>query len=186
MASVLYRVLFLLVIIPFLALVGCSSTLTTIQRESTLDKMEIANGQNPGDGNHAKRELDLAADQIYHQPIDAEAHKGLLILVANWSSGLKTFKIWRDKEWWEVFGEPTLVASFILQGGGSEEYRLMPGMYLIQGWEGSEASGRYLGGVWHKLTSAPVITDVKTPSGKKQYHGVWGFDGGRYYGAYRY
>lgn len=171
MFNVLFRV-FLLVVIPLL--VGCSSTLTRVQRESSLDKMEITNGQMPGEGSHTKRGLDLAADEIYNRPIDAKAHQGYLVLLVNYSYGIKTFKVWRDKAWWEVFGEPTLVAKFVISDGGQQEWRFMPGRYLVGCWEGN----RYIASQWYEVTTAPAVTDMQTPSGKNRYHDIWGYQSG--------
>ena len=175
--SVFYKILLALCLLPFLALfVGCSTTLRYVEQESSIGKEELANGWTPGEGNHGKREHDLAADEILCRPVNVKAHEGYLIQVVNYSNDLVNIRVKRRG----LFNPVT--ASFLMRPMSTMEYRLPTGEYDVHcEWNDNYYNSGYYGdnnrqvSFWDDVKTVRTSPVFNNSSGEtKRYHAVIG------------
>lgn len=165
---------FKVLVVMFLALVfvGCanfatlgvgSSRLSTLERESTLDKMDSVQGNTARDGSHMRRQEDLAKQEILNRDIQAKKNKGLKVELANYSRYVRGFEIRKAS----IFRLNPIRASFVLSADTAIIIYLMPGFYEVTCYGGNGKNNIYDWenevtslAIWKKtyeVTTAPSI-----------------------------
>ncbi len=178
-----FRVLFLLVFLPFIILTGCAPTLNYVERESSVDKMEKANGWKEGDGDHRKREYRLFADEIKNREVKVSPHKGYLVQIVNYSDNMVRIEVRKSG----LFNPVT--ASFLLDPMSEIEYHLPTGWYDVTCYCNDEYGyynnygdehneGRVCWTDRKEVRTSPVITNVGGKANK--YHAIIGNMSDRY------
>jgi hypothetical protein len=105
---------------------GCSSTLTRVERETSLGRIETAKGWQH-EGSISARQERLAEQEIKDREVSFDTLKGYKILVVNISNDPIKIQIRKYSFWWSN----PLVAEFNFYGKGSKEGYLMPGKYEV-------------------------------------------------------
>ncbi|MDD5527926.1 MAG: hypothetical protein PHO56_03025 [Patescibacteria group bacterium] len=165
-----------LVAISALLTIGCSSTLMNVERDSSLDRVEMLKGEKDQDGHFAQRQETLAEQEIRDREVAAEAKRGYKVLVVNESADDISIEI-KKHSWFFINFNP-ITAKFIFYGRSNKEHYLMPGKYDVSCYTGCIP-------LWTKtyeVTTAPQWDD----NAKSYYHCVMGDVWVPYYQTYRY
>jgi hypothetical protein len=168
--SAFYRILFVLCLLPFLAIVaGCSTSLRYIERESSIDKEERANGWASSEGNHDQREHYLAANEILCRPVNAKANEGYLVQIVNYSSDQVSIQVKR-----RGLSNP-VTASFLMRPMSTMEYRLPTGEYDVHCEWNDRYSYNNQTTFWDDVKTVRTSPVFNNTSGEaKRYHAVIG------------
>lgn len=126
-----YLKVIIAVVIAFFS-IGCSS-LSCLERESTLDKMDVINGDQAQDGNRIARRERMAEKEILNREVQGEKNKGLLVEVVNY--GYSTYRghgVCRiEIRKASVFLQNPVIATLILPPDSVKVLYLMPGFYRV-------------------------------------------------------
>lgn len=179
----------LVVMILAFVFVGCvnfatlsigSSSLTTFERETTLDKMDSVQGIAAQDDNHQSRQDFLAKQEILNREVQMKKNKGLRVELANYCEHARSFEIRKAS----FFFINPLRASFILPADTVKIIYLMPGFYDVTCYGNNVHTSNNEVASWiiwrktYEVTTAPSYDEI---SGEETHCTMGNIDDSRHY-----